>query len=181
MSDRAADFANRASERVAETADALRGASNEPLGRAGEMISADRMRDAGTQTYDWIEDTVSRNPLVVGAIGLAIGGVIAAALPGTPQERQFLGSASRDVKRRAQEAAAAGVDRAKTVAADIYREAMTTAEEQGLSAEGLRDAASEVADKVRTVATGAMGGQSQTQEKGNPPYQPNNIISTSGG
>ena len=127
------------------------------------------------------EDTVSRNPLVVGAVGLAIGAVIAAALPKTPQEDQFLGSASGRVKRRAQEAAAAGVDTAKDVAADIYREAMADAKEQGLSAEGLKDAASEVAGKVRAAVAGAVGGQSQTQNTGDTPYQPNTAVGNSGG
>jgi hypothetical protein len=180
-SEETADLATRASERLSETADTVREVSNEAVARASEMMSADRIRGAGTQAYDWIEDTVSRNPLVVGAVGLAIGAVIAAALPKTRQEDQFLGSAAEHVKKRAQDAAAMGVDTARDVATDIYREAMASAKDKGLSAEGLKEAAGEVADKVRTAVAGVVGGQSQTQNTGDAAYQTNSVADNSGG
>jgi hypothetical protein len=179
-SQQTADFATRATETLSETAGTIREVGSEALGRASELISTDRIKSAGTQAHDWIGDTVSRNPLVVGAVGLAIGAVIAAALPKTQQEDQFLGSASEHLKKRAQDAAAAGLDKARDVAADIYHEAMASAGEQGLSAEGLKQTAGEVADKVRAVA-GAVGGQSQSQNTGDAHYQPNSVAGNSGG
>ena len=56
------------------------------------------------------------------------------------------------------------MDTAKDVAADIYREAMASAKEQGLSAEGLKEAAGEVADKVRAAVAGAIGGQNSNSK-----------------
>jgi hypothetical protein len=181
VSEQTADLATRASEGLSETAETIREVSSEAVARASEIMSADRIRGAGTQAYDWVEDTVSRNPLFVGAVGLAIGAVIAAALPKTRQEDQFLGSAAEHVKRRAQDAAAAGVDTARDVATDIYREAMASAKEQGLSADKLKQAAGEVADKVRAAVAGAVGGQSQTQNTGDAQYQTSSVADNSGG
>jgi membrane protein len=181
VSEQTADLATRASEGLSETAETIREVSSEAVARASEIMSADRIRGAGTQAYDWVEDTVSRNPLVVGAIGLAIGAVIAAALPKTRQEDKLLGPAAEQVKRRAQDAAAAGVDTARDVATDIYREAMATANEEGLSAEGLKEAAGEVTDKVRATVAGAVGSQSQTQNTGDAAYQTNSVADNSGG
>jgi membrane protein len=174
-SQQTADFATRAGERLSETAGSIREVGSEAVGRAGEMISTDRIKSAGTQAHDWIGDTVSRNPLVVGAVGLAIGAMIAAALPKTQQEDQYLGSVSERVKKRAQDAAAAGLDKARDVAADIYHEAMASAEEQGLSAEGLKQSAAELADKVRGVAAKATNSGTESQNTGDASYQPNSV------
>ena len=166
VSEQTREVAARASGKLNDAAQTVRGISNEVVDRASELMSADRLRRAGTQANDWIEDTVSRNPLIVGAVGLAIGAVIAAALPKTRQEDQFLGSAAEHVKKRAQDSAAAGVNIAKDVAKDIYRDAVTSAKEQGLSSEGLSEAASDVADKLRSAVTGTLRGQNETQDSG---------------
>ena len=50
-----------------------------------------------------IGKSFDRQPLLLGAVGLAIGAGIAAALPGTDKENQFMGDASETVKRQAQE------------------------------------------------------------------------------
>jgi len=158
------DAAAKAGGKLHETAATIRGRSRDAIGNASEMISADRIRSTSTQANDWIEDTVGRNPIIVGAVGIAIGAVIAAALPKTRQEDQLLGSASDDMKRRAQDSAAVGVNIAKDVATDIYRDAVASAKEQGLSAEGFSEAASEVADKVKSAVSGALRDQSENQD-----------------
>jgi hypothetical protein len=148
--------------------------SSEAVSRASDMMSADRMQRAGTQATGWIDDTISRNPLIVGAVGLAIGAVIAAALPATRQEDRFLGPTADDVKQRARDAALEGVETAKGVAREIYSETARHAKEEGLSAEGLKEAAGQVAGKVRTAVAGATGSQNQTQDTDNAPSQTNN-------
>lgn len=149
------------------------GADDDPYGSAVDTMSADSMRAAATRANDWIGDTVSRNPLLVGAVGLAIGAAIAAALPKTRQEDQLLGSASDHLKQRAGEVAVAGVDAAKHVAADVYRDVKTSAEEQGLSAEGLKDTANDVAERLRSAASAFWQDQSQGRDE---TYSPNASI-----
>ena len=153
-----ADLAARVGERVSGTAQALR-----EMGSDAASLTTERVQRAGRQSADWVNDTVSHNPLIVGAVGLAIGAAIAAALPKTRQEDEFLGAASHEVKRRAQEAARAGVEAAKDVGAEVYREAARHAEEQGLSVEGVKDAAGQVAEKIKTAAASATKSQNQTQ------------------
>jgi hypothetical protein len=155
----AGDFAARVGERVSGTAESLRGIGND----AAAMVTTERIQRAGRQSADWVNETVSHNPLIVGAVGLAIGAVIAAALPKTRHEDEFLGAAADGVKRRAQEAARAGVETAKGVGAEIYREAARHAEEEGLSVEGVKDAAGQVAERIRTAAFSAAGTQEHTQ------------------
>jgi hypothetical protein len=116
------------------------------------------MKRVGSQANDWINDTVSRNPLMVGALGLAVGAVIAAALPSTRQEDQFLGSAADDLKRKAGDAALEGVEMAKDLAADVYNEVGDRAHEQGLSANGVADFAGQVGEKVKAVVASVTGG-----------------------
>ena len=155
----AGDLAARVGERVSGTAETLRGMGSD----AASLMTAERVQRAGRQSADWVNDTVSHNPLVVGAVGLAVGAVIAAALPKTRQEDEFLGAAAHDVRRRAQDAAWAGVETAKAAGAEVYREATRHAEEQGLTVEGLKATAGEVAEKIKTAAASATKSQNQTQ------------------
>jgi hypothetical protein len=155
----AGDLAARVGERVSGTAETLRGMGS----NAASMVSTERVQRAGRQSADWVNETVGHNPLVVGAVGLAIGAVIAAALPKTRHEDEYLGAAAYDVKRRAQGAARAGVETVKDLGTEVYREAARYAEEQGLSAEGVKDAAGQVAEKIKTAAFRATGSQDHTQ------------------
>jgi membrane protein len=155
----ASDFAARVGEKVAGTAETIRGVGSD----AASLVTAERVQHAGRQSAEWVNDTVRQNPLVVGAVGLAVGAVIAAALPKTRQEDEYLGAAARGVRRRAQEAARAGVEAVKDAGAEIYRDVSRDAEQQGLSVEGVKDAAGDVAEKIRTAALNATGSQNQTQ------------------
>ena len=71
-------------------------------GAAGDMM--EQVQDASGQVVDRVQEQASRaqgllqrqlqeNPLVVGAVAVAIGGVLAATAPRTEREDQLLGSA----------------------------------------------------------------------------------------
>ena len=126
-SDAASNIAASIGQKAAQSAETVWAVSSDAASRAGDMVSPERMRRAGTQASDWVNDTVSRNPLIVGAIGLAIGAIIAAALPSTPQEDKLLGPAADDLKQKAGDAALEGVAAAKEIATEIYQEAASRA------------------------------------------------------
>ena len=126
---------------------------------ARNIMSTDRLQDAGGRVRSWADDTLSRNPLVVGALGLAIGAVIAAALPATRPEKELLGPAADNIKGKAQGMAVAGVETAKDLAKDIYNDAAQAAQEQGLSVEHSTEAAEQIAGKIKTVAANALESQ----------------------
>jgi hypothetical protein len=94
-------------------------------------------------------------PLALGAVGLAIGAAIAASIPVTDTETEYLGDASDFVKQRASEIAAdkarGAVDLGERVASAVADEAR----QQGLTAQGVKSAANEMVEKVSRVAGAA--------------------------
>lgn len=152
-----------ASDGVAATAQA--GSSGYRSGSEAAARAEEQLKQAGQRSQEKLVDTLQHHPMIVGAVALAIGAVIAAALPVTRQEEDVFGAAGEELKRKVQEMASDGFDAAKNAAQDVYEETLRHAKDQGLSAEGLKEAASEVAKKVTTVigaATDSPGEQPGT-------------------
>ena len=92
-------------------------------------------------------------PLALGAIGLAIGAGIAAALPPTKAESEYLGETSEAVQEKAKRFAG----EAKEVAEDAFNAAAEEARRQRLTLEGAKSAADEVSQRASRVAGAATG------------------------
>jgi hypothetical protein len=97
--------ADNAQEGVGRVADQAQQTASDAMqhvqGAAGEMLG--QVQDAGGQVVERVQDQASRaqgllerqlqdNPLLVGAVALAIGGVVAATVPRTDREDELLGS-----------------------------------------------------------------------------------------
>lgn len=99
-----------------------------------------------------LTQTLERQPLMLGAIGLAIGAAIASAFPSTDMERDLMGAAGATVKDRIKEIATETTefasDRAKQVLRDVKQEAAA----QGLTSAAAMEGVKGVAEKVKTVA-----------------------------
>jgi hypothetical protein len=106
-----------------------------------------------------IFDTVRSNltnlfkaqPLALGAIGIAIGAGIAAALPGTEIEADYLGETSDTVRAKAAQFASDQTDRVTTVASNVVGAVKEEAATQGLTLEGAKAAAGDISAKVSRV------------------------------
>ncbi|TMJ87110.1 MAG: hypothetical protein E6G79_04905 [Alphaproteobacteria bacterium] len=92
-------------------------------------------------------------PLALGAIGLAIGAGIAAALPPTKAESEYLGETSDAVQEKAKQFAG----EAKEVTEDAFNAAAEEARRQRLTLEGAKSAADEVSQRASRVAGAATG------------------------
>ena len=92
-------------------------------------------------------------PLALGVIGLAIGAGIAAALPPTKAESEYLGETSDAVQEKAKQFAG----EAKEVAEDAFNAAAEEARRQRLTLEGAKSAADEVSQRASRVAGAATG------------------------
>lgn len=127
--DRAAEAAGSARDRLSDTAQAARERASRTAQSARER--AGRMGDAAREQAARISDTArhqidrARNgydtmlreqPLALGAIGLAIGAVIAAAAPRTKKENELLGPARDRLAERAKDLGREQIDQAKHVA-----------------------------------------------------------------
>jgi hypothetical protein len=108
-----------------------------------------------------LADVMERQPLALGVIGLLLGAGIAAALPPTALETDYLGESSEMVKEKAAQFASEKAARARTIAEEALNAATGEARRQGLTVEGAKTAAGEVSEKVSRVAEAARKGMSE--------------------
>jgi hypothetical protein len=99
-----------------------------------------------------LKTTFERQPLLLGAIGLALGAGMAAAVPPTQLETQYAGDAAGNVIAQVKELASAQVDKVSEIAGRTLEAVKDEAAAQGLTAQGAKDAAAAVGDKLKTVA-----------------------------
>lgn len=102
-----------------------------------------------------LTESFQRQPLALGAIGLAIGAGLAAALPSTRVEADYLGETSDAFKKRAQEFASEQAARARQVSEKALDAAAEEARRQHLTTEDAKSAAGATADKLHRVADAA--------------------------
>jgi ElaB/YqjD/DUF883 family membrane-anchored ribosome-binding protein len=130
---RAAGMAGDAQDRAAGLADDLRTGATKAASFAGAKVksSIDAAEDAAANTPDQARQTIGDNAALIGGLGIAIGAIIAAALPETKAEGKVMGRASDGVKQAAAAAAQSGFEAAKeatTSAADAAAQKVTEAD-----------------------------------------------------
>jgi hypothetical protein len=94
-------------------------------------------------------------PLALGAIGLAIGAGIAAALPATKLEAEYFGETSEAVKEKAEEFVSEKTELGMDAAEAAINAAAEEASRQGLTVEGAKSAARELSAKLGRVVDAA--------------------------
>ena len=125
---------------------------------ASEYIAS--IPGSGAEMFDTVRSNLSdlfkAQPLALGAIGIAIGAGIAAALPGTETEADYLGETSDTVRAKAAQFAAEQTERVTTVVGNVVDAVKEEAATQGLTLEGAKTAAGDISAKVGRVvdATG---------------------------
>jgi hypothetical protein len=166
--------ADAVGERVGAVKDALRdggaGAvdSARRLGRnyadtASEYVSSMPGKSAemfGT-LHSNLADVFRAQPLALGAVGLAIGAGIAAALPSSELEAAYLGETSDTVKGNAAEFASEQATRATKVAGNVMDAVTEEARRQRLTVEDAKSAVGNFSAKVGRVVDAAGKGISE--------------------
>ena len=136
------DWSEGAASRIAEAS----GGARERVGQARQSLSdtaqsarerlsrtADSARhqlDRAREGYDWM---VREQPLALGAIGVAIGALFAAAAPRTRKEDELMGETRDRLMDQAKEAGKAQLDKAKEVADKAASAATGEAQRQGMT------------------------------------------------
>lgn len=143
--DKAAQFGRQQTEAVSEYAKSLPGFGADMMGEARSSLA----------------ELFRTQPLALGAIGLAIGAGIAAALPATELEAEYLGESADTVKEKARQFASEQASRAKTAAENAVKAAAAEARDQGLTMEGVKSAANDISDKIGRVASAAQKGAAE--------------------
>lgn len=138
-------LAARAAEGIGTVAEAGRRAAHrtgEALHEAGETVRdlGHRARRSGGAAAEGIAEALERQPLLLGAIGLAIGAALGALLPASEAEDRLLGEAR---------------DRVANEAGEAWQEAKERLAEHGLTPERGAAALGEVARELRETAGAA--------------------------
>jgi gas vesicle protein len=140
---------NAASDTVAAARDTL--SDTYQSGLAAATSAGDQLTETFTQSRDTLVEAIESHPFVMGGVGLLVGAVIASALPVTHAENRLFGDTSDDIKNRARDIASEGLHVATAAAHDVYHESVSRAQEQGLSADVVRQTVKDVGEKVKDV------------------------------
>jgi hypothetical protein len=145
VSSRTAEIAGNVKDKIGGGMEAAAGATAE----AGEAASAAPAK---------ARHVIGENAALIGGLGIAIGAIIAAALPQTKTETSVMGQASESVKQAAEAAAQSGFEAAKDAtmsAADAAAKSITEADLGGHASrmtQNMADKFKEAADDTVSAA-----------------------------
>jgi hypothetical protein len=171
-----ASGAAKASSATAAGLTGLKGAASDVVGSVASLVpdisvpdtapAYDAITDAGTTVGDRINsaatasreygaaiqsrlsESLDQQPLLLGAIGLAIGAGIASTFATTAVENELMGEQGSAVRETLQGLTGEATDRAQQIASALKDEARR----QGLTADAAKNAAAGIGDKVKTIA-----------------------------
>jgi len=99
----------------------------------------------GYRTRDTFADVLEREPLALGAFGLAIGAALGALLPRTATEDRLMGEWRDELLEDAEAYGREQYERGRRVAEEAYRAAWQEVDSQGLSPDKLKEKVGELA------------------------------------
>src|SRR4051794_37321964 len=168
VSDRASQMRSQAEQAASSATASVRNIAAEAAAAGRRAVQAARTAQEAASNFGeragrTIVQSVEQNPLVVAGVGLFVGALIASALPRTDVEDNVVGAA----KRQAGEAAAGAVRAAKNAADGAFDEASRQAEAEGLTPDGLGEAARDMGERLRHVAEAAVTTAFEPAQNGN--------------
>lgn len=153
--DTASDAIDRASRLGSDVAGSASDFAHATSERSADLFASARNR---------LSDMLEEQPLLLGAVGLAIGAGIAASLPTTKLEAEYFGETSDELKARAAEFVGEQRGRVQELAHNALEAVGDEAQRQGLTPEQLKAEAGNVGDKLKRVADTA-GSRIQSAEQ----------------
>ncbi len=158
---KASMLGSRVTGAVSDTAASARQMAGDTLTAVSDAGSQIKQRavDGFSRSYETVDQSINRYPLLAGGLAFAIGGLIAASLPVTRSENRVMGGASDALRDRAKNMADEGVAAVQSAAGEVYDEVSRSVEEKGLTPDAARGAA-------RSAMTQAGAVISQTASSG---------------
>jgi hypothetical protein len=152
-------------EQVGSSFDAVREKSSDDANAAAEFSQTlPNPADVLDTARDNLTALFKAQPLALGAIGVAIGAGIAAAIPSTAVENAYLGEVSETVRSKTAQIVGQQVDKAGNVATQVIDVAAEEARKQGLTVEGVKAAAGDFAGRVGRVVEAAQSSAATTSK-----------------
>lgn len=138
--DRARGAAQSVSDKVSDYADSAKGLAGSAKDLASSAKSnAQNLGDQMQRTWNRLADD---QPLVLGAMGLALGALLGAGLPSTRTENRLMGDASDALKSEVKKEAAHQYEKAKDVATEASKTVRDEMERKGFGADAGRESGS---------------------------------------
>jgi hypothetical protein len=154
------DAAEIVSDKAASLVDSAKSSASGAVSQARSAVDRqDTFAGVGGALQENLAATFERQPLLLGAIGLAIGAGMAAAVPSTQMEADLAGDAAEEVMSTVQEMASEAADTATAVAERTLNAVKDEAAAQGLTTQAAKDAVADVGGKLKTVAGAARSGR----------------------
>jgi ElaB/YqjD/DUF883 family membrane-anchored ribosome-binding protein len=150
--------AKRVAEGVGETYQAYSGVALDGARHAGERVKETVSRSS-EKVRENVTTLLHEQPLVLGALGVAIGAAIGAMLPRTQTEDRMLGETSDALKGTAAKMVGEQYEHAKEAAAKVAEDVRDIAAERGLTADSAGEVVGELGRRVKEAA--GTGGSSQ--------------------
>lgn len=163
-SDAVSAAASKASHAASATAHRVGDAASEARRRTAESAHhvSEQAQHAADNLQKTLGDLYRQEPLIMGALGVAVGAAIGAMLPRTELEDKHVGPYREQLRERAEETVQEAVEEAKAVATETYEAAKTEADRQGLSPKADKP----LAEKAKKVGeTAARTAESSVREK----------------
>ena len=163
-SDAIASAASKASDAAAATAHRVGEAASDAQRRTVESAHhvSEQAQSAAADLQRTLTDLHRQEPLIIGALGVAVGAAIGAMLPRTEFEDKYVGPYRDQLRQSAEETVQDAVEDAKSVASETYEAAKAEADRQGLTPKG-----ESLAEKVKEVGrTAARTAESSAKKKG---------------
>jgi hypothetical protein len=177
---RTSDLAKDVSAAVSKTTSALNEKITDRVDRAKEGIDRVRSaandkvsaaRSAAAAAPEHTRQLVGDNAVLIGGLGIAIGAILAGALPKTKTEAKILGDANEEVKQKANEAVEAGFATLKDKALSAADAAVKSVAESGLGDHASRltqDLAGSLKEAATDAASAAFDPSSRAPESQQP-------------
>lgn len=141
---------------ASRTYESLKGAATSSTSQPASGTSSSESSFAfGGALQENIKQTLERQPLLLGAIGIAIGAGMAAAFPTTQTEQDIAGDTADGVVARVKDVASSTADRLGAAASRTLEAVKDEAREQGLTVQAAKDGAATIGAKVKSVAKAA--------------------------
>jgi hypothetical protein len=148
------------------------------VGETAEHLRYQARQQGGKtkETFNYLRD---EQPLVLGALGFALGAALGAGLPSTQREDELMGEARDQMMHRAQELGEEQLDKAKHVASAAGNAALDQAHQEGMSQERADQALRHATEKVERVANASVeAAKKEAEQAKQEPVQPTHPVTS---
>jgi ElaB/YqjD/DUF883 family membrane-anchored ribosome-binding protein len=138
LRDKTGQLAGQAQDKLQDLGNQVQDKVQQFGGQAQDTLQqfGDQAQDQMLQARNWFEDMLHENPLALGVVALALGGLVGLAIPETPQEHQLMGDTRDSLVGKARDAAQDTLQKAQSVAQEAVDAAKQEAQRQGLTGTG---------------------------------------------